>query len=76
MLLSSLLAILAVLLLMTSMMMLLSLLLLPSLIQHSCFCWHPFCVGGPVVAFISVVSCVPAVVNGHDIAVILALSCC
>jgi hypothetical protein len=24
------------------------------------FCWHPYCVGGPVVALIPAVACVPA----------------
>jgi hypothetical protein len=36
--------------------------------KHLCFCWHPYCVGGPVVAFIPDVACV------HTIVVILA--CC
>jgi hypothetical protein len=74
MLLSSLLSILAVLLLMTTMMMPLSLLLLSSLILTAFLLfWHQYCVGDPVVAFTSAVDCVPAVVSGHDIAVILAV---
>jgi hypothetical protein len=32
--------------------------------------------GGPVVAFIPAVACIPAVVRGHDIAVILNVACC
>jgi hypothetical protein len=44
--------------------------------QHSCFCCHPTCVGGPVVAFIPAVAGVPAVVSGYDIAVIQAVDCC
>jgi hypothetical protein len=31
--------------------------------------------GGPVVAFIPAVACFPAVVSGHDIAVILNVAC-
>jgi hypothetical protein len=31
---------------------------------------RPYYVGGPVVAFIPTVACVPAVVSGHDIAVV------
>ncbi len=36
-----------------------------------CFWCRPYCVGGPVVAFIPTVACIPAVVIGLDIAVIL-----
>jgi len=66
-------------------MFLLSLLLLASLYavagftvfcKHPCFYWRPYCVGGPVVAFIPAVACVPAVVSGHDIAVILNFKTC
>ncbi len=32
--------------------------------QFSCFCWRPCCDGGPVVAFIPAVICVPAVAGG------------
>ena len=41
------------------------------LCKHPCFYWHPYCIGGPVVAFIPAVACVPAVVSGLDIAVVL-----
>jgi hypothetical protein len=44
--------------------------------MHPCFCCRPYCVGGPAVAFIPAVACLPAVVNGHDIAGILAVTCC
>ncbi len=44
--------------------------------KNPCFCCCLYCVGGPVVAFIPAVACFPAVVNGHDIAVILAVTCC
>jgi hypothetical protein len=47
-----------------------------SIEQHTCFCWHPYCVGGPVVTFIPAVAYVPAVESRHDIAVILAVACC
>ncbi len=63
-------------------MFLLSLLLFASLhagftfCKHPCFWWRPYCVGGPVVAFIPAVACFPAVVSGHDIAVILKVACC
>jgi hypothetical protein len=40
----------------------------------NCFSWRPYCVGGPVVAFIPAVACVPAVVSGLDIAVILKVA--
>jgi hypothetical protein len=59
-------------------MFLLSLLLLASLYtvigftvfaSIPCFWWRPYCVGGPVVAYI------PAVVSGHDIDVILNAAC-
>ncbi len=35
-----------------------------------CFCWCPYCVGGPVVASISAVACVLAIAD------ILAVACC
>ncbi len=44
--------------------------------KHPCFWWCPYFVGGPVVAFIPDVACAPAVVSGHDIAVILNFDCC
>jgi hypothetical protein len=50
--------------------------------KHHCFWWRPYCVVGPVVAFIPAVACVPAVacipavVSGHDTAVILNVACC
>jgi hypothetical protein len=47
-----------------------------AVISDSCFCWHAYCVGGPVVVFIHAVACVPAVGSSHDIAVILAVACC
>ncbi len=37
---------------------------------HPCFCWRPYCVGRPVVAFI------PAVVGSHAFAVSLAVAGC
>ncbi len=44
--------------------------------KHHCFWCHPYCVGSHVVAFIPAVACVPAVVSGHDIAVVLNVACC
>ncbi len=44
--------------------------------KHPCFWWGPYCVGGPVVAFIPAVACFSAVVSDHDIAVILNVVCC
>ncbi len=46
------------------------------LCKHPCFCWRPYCVGGPVVAFIPAVPCFSAVVSGHDDVVILNVACC
>ncbi len=46
------------------------------LCRHPCFCWRPYCVGGPVVVFIPAVPCFSAVVSGHDDAVILNVACC
>jgi hypothetical protein len=36
--------------------------------KHPCFLRRPYCVGGPVVAFIPAVACVPADGSGHDLA--------
>ncbi len=47
-----------------------------AVIYDSCFCCHPYCVGGPGVVFIPAIACIPAVVSSHDIAVILAVACC
>ncbi len=44
------------------------------LCYHSFCCWRPYCVGGSAVAFINAVACVPAVVGGHVVAVILAVA--
>ncbi len=44
------------------------------LCKNSCFFWHPWCIGCPVVAFTPAVACIPAVVSNHDIAVILAVT--
>jgi hypothetical protein len=46
------------------------------LLQASRFCWCPFCVGHPVVAFTPAVACIYAVVGSHAIAVIPAVACC
>jgi hypothetical protein len=38
------------------------------------FCWRPYCVGSPAVAFIPSLACVPDVVGGYVIAVILPVA--
>jgi hypothetical protein len=45
-------------------------------LQASLIWWRPYCVGSAVVAFIPAVGCIPTVVSGHYIAVILNGACC
>jgi hypothetical protein len=40
------------------------------------FCWRLYCGGGSFVAFTPAVACIPAVVDGHAIAVILSIASC
>ncbi len=44
--------------------------------KHPCFWWRSYFVGGPVVAFLPAVACIPADVSSHDIAVIINVVCC
>jgi hypothetical protein len=37
--------------------------------SNTCFCWRPYCVGGPLVAFIPAIACDTDVVGVHAIAV-------
>jgi len=46
------------------------------LFKHPRFCWRPYCVGRPLVAFIPAVAFFSTVVGSQAIAVILAVACC
>jgi hypothetical protein len=51
-----------------------SLMLMVSFCKHPCFCWRFYCFGSPVLAFISTVAGVPAVVGSHAFVVIFWLT--
>jgi hypothetical protein len=50
--------------------------LLHYFLKHPHFCFRPYCVGRPVVAFILAVVCNASVVSSQTITVILAVACC